>query len=94
MSGHMVSVEYDGARHFYMANIADPDKARAEVVRRTGVANAQTLAPLADATLKHYQVPAAQVQPFVVTDLTGTPVAGPSTPPRGGAKKKRTVLRS
>lgn len=93
MSGHMVSVEHDGARHFYMANIADPDQACAEVIRRSGVANAQTLAPLGEATLKHYQVPTAQVQAFVVTDLTGKPVGGQSTPPRGGTKK-RTVLRS
>jgi hypothetical protein len=93
MSGHMVSVEYDGARHFYMANIADPEQARAEVVRRSGVANAQTLATLADATLSHYGVPTAQVQPFVVTDWAGAPVGGPSKPARGETKKKRAVLR-
>jgi hypothetical protein len=85
----MVSVEYDGARHFYMANIADPEQARTEVVRRSGVANAQTLAPLAEATLAHYQVPIAQVQPFVITDLVGKPVGDQSTAPLG----ERTVLR-
>ena len=78
MSGHMVSVEYDGARHFYMANIADPEQARDEVVRRTGVANAETLAPIADATLAHYRVPTAEVQPFVVTDLMGQAIDGQS----------------
>jgi acyl-CoA synthetase (NDP forming) len=75
MSGHMVSVEYDGSRHFYIANIADPDQARDAVLRRSGVANAQALAPLDDATLEHHQVPIAQVRPFVVTDLTGRPVS-------------------
>ena len=79
MSGHMVSVEYDGARHFYLANIADPEQARDEVVRRSGVANAETLTPVADATLAHYRVPSAQVQPFVVTDLMGTPIDGQSS---------------
>lgn len=79
MSGHIVSVEYDGSRHFYIANIADPEQARAEVVRRSGVGNAETLAPVADSTLAHYQVPTAQVQPFVITDLMGTPIEGQST---------------
>jgi hypothetical protein len=92
MGGHMVCVEYDGARHFYMANIEDPEQARDEVIRRSGVGNAQTLAPLAEATLAHYEVPTAQAQPFVVTDLTGDPVGGQSAPPRPRSKK-RTVLR-
>ena len=74
MGGHMVSLEYDGARHFYMANIADPEKARDEVIRRSGVGNAETLGPLEDATLEHFSVPTAQAQLFVVTDLTGKPV--------------------
>jgi hypothetical protein len=72
MSGHMVSVEHDGAKHIYMANIADPEQARDEVIRRSGVkCHAEALAPINDATFEHFGVSRSEVRHFCVTDSTG-----------------------
>ena len=76
MGGHMISVENGPNRHLYMANIADEEEARQEVIRRSGIKDAQALAPLADATLEHFGVPIAEVRPYIVMDSTGEIVAG------------------
>lgn len=71
MGGHMVAVLHEGSRHFYMANIDDREQAIAEVERRSGISGAEALAPLECATLDHFEVPIAEVRPYLVTDPGG-----------------------
>jgi hypothetical protein len=67
----MVSHNHNGKRNFFMVNIADREKAVAEVSRRRGAEGVEALAPLDATTLDHYGVPVAEMRHFMITDAHG-----------------------
>jgi len=52
----MVMTRVAGVREVYMVNEADPDRARAEVLRHTTGTLADVLSPVSDETLAHHLV--------------------------------------
>jgi hypothetical protein len=73
MSGYMVTTT-DGApgyRNFYMVNADDPDRARDLVIQLMSSSSAQTLAPIPDETLDHYNVEPGQAWLCTTTGPNG-----------------------
>jgi hypothetical protein len=73
MSGHMVSATDTsrGTRSLFMANIADREEAREAVSRKSNIADAQVLAPVADETLAQFEVPMGEVRHFYTDGSEG-----------------------
>ena len=74
MSGHMVSVQHDGNRIVYIANVESQQEAIAQVERLSGLKNAEALAPVESATIDQYGVELGQVRQFLTLDHKGEAV--------------------
>ena len=72
MSGFMVTTDNgNGFRNFYMVNIADCEAACAQVNTLMGVSNAQSLAPIPDATIEQYGLAPGQAWLCTTTNAEG-----------------------
>ena len=72
MSGYMVTTDNgNGFRNFFMVNENDPERARDAVNRAIGPGNAQSLAPIPDATIDHYKLKPGEVWLCTTTNSAG-----------------------
>jgi hypothetical protein len=72
MSGFMVTTDNGGGfRNFYMVNVDDCEAACATVNKLMGTGNAQSLAPIPDATIAQYNLAPGQAWLCTTTNATG-----------------------